>query len=294
MNNQLCVINSDVKRLDTPFNADMLKTLAMVIMLVDHIGAFLINHNDPVYWSLRSVGRLAFPIFCFLIAEGAYYTRSMPKYLARLAAFALISTPPYNLVHGSVWYSPDNVNVFFTLFFGLAAIYAMTALPQGIFRRLGKNKLAESKAVCTLFGLPLCVLCYFAAYWMDTDYGEYGVAAILIFWLLRKRPAAAWLGFAGLTFVFFGYLIMTRDEFGGVSYSMINVCNVVNMLWKNPDAELYYYPQKQMLAPLAFVPCLLYNGKKGNSKGQYAKYIFYAFYPVHLWCLWFVQLAMKS
>ena len=117
---------------------------------------------------------------------------------------------------------------------------------------------------------------------------------ILIFWLLRKRPAAAWLGFAGLTFVFFGYLIMTRDEFGGVSYSMINVCNVVNMLWKNPDAELYYYPQKQMLAPLAFVPCLLYNGKKGNSKGQYAKYIFYAFYPVHLWCLWFVQLAMKS
>lgn len=293
MNDVNALHNDDVKRLNTPLNAEMLKTLAMIIMLIDHIGAFLIDHNDPLYWPLRSVGRLAFPIFCFLIAEGAYYTRSMPRYLARLAAFAIINTPPYNLVHGSKWYSPDNVNVFFTLFFGLAAIYSITELPRSIFRRLGKFGLADSEAACTLFGLPLCVLCYFAAYWMNTDYGEYGVAAILIFWLLRRRPVDAWMAFALLTFVFFGFLIMTRDESGGVSYSMINVCNVVNMLREDSDSEFYYYLQKQMLAALAFIPCLLYNGKKGGLKGKYSKYIFYAFYPVHLWCLWFVQLAMK-
>ena len=64
-------------------------------------------------------------------------------------------------------------NVFFTLFLGLAAIYSISGLPQAVFRKLGKKRLAESKAACAVFGLPLCALCYYAAYWMDTDYGEY-------------------------------------------------------------------------------------------------------------------------
>ena len=283
----------DVKRLDTGFNADMLKTLAMIIMLTDHIGAFLIEPSDPIYWPLRTVGRLAFPIFCFLIAEGAYYTRSMPKYLASLAAFAFISTPPYNLVHGSPWNSPDNVNVYFTLFLGLAAIYSISGLPQAVFRRLGKSRLAESKAACAIFGLPLCTLCYLAAYWMNTDYGEYGVAAILLFWLLRRRPVDAWICFTLLTFVFFNFFILNRNELGDPEYSRINLYNVVTKLVNKPDAELYYFSQKQMYAPLAFIPCLLYNGRRGDRRGKCIKYLFYAFYPLHLWVLWFVQQAVN-
>ena len=110
-------MTADVQRPDTPLNADWLKLFAITVMLIDHVGAFLIQTDDPVYRPLRIIGRLAFPIFCFLIAEGAYYTKSMPKYLGRLALFAVISTPPYNLVHGSAWYSSENINVFFTLFF---------------------------------------------------------------------------------------------------------------------------------------------------------------------------------
>ena len=282
-----------VNRLNSDFNADMLKALAMVIMLTDHIGAFLVDQSDPAYLPLRTVGRLAFPIFCFLIAEGAYYTRSMPKYLANLAAFAFISTPPYNLVHGSPWNSPDNVNVFFTLFLGLAAVYSISGLPQTVFRKLGKRKLAENKLACALFGLPLCAFCYYAAYLMETDYGEYGVAAILIFWLLRKRPVEAWIGFFLLTSAFFCFFIAVRNASGGVEYSRVNLHNVATVLAGNPDAELYYYMQVQIYAALAFIPCLLYNGKRGDSRGKCVKYLFYAFYPLHLWAIWFVQLATR-
>ncbi|MBQ9902716.1 MAG: hypothetical protein IJM51_10110 [Clostridia bacterium] len=293
LNGNILSKQGGVMRLNTACNADMLKTLAMAIMLIDHIGAFLLQQSDPAYWPVRSVGRLAFPIFCYLLAEGAYYTRSMPKYLANLALFALISTPPYNLVHGSPWYSPDNVNVFFTLFLGLAAVYSISGLPQGVFRRLGKEKWAENRAACVVFGLPLCAFCYYAAYWMGTDYGEYGVAAILLFWLLRKRPADAWIGFTLLTFVFFCFFIAVRNESGGVEYIRINLHNVATNLVNNPDAELYYFKQRQMYAPLAFIPCLLYNGKRGDKRGKCVKYLFYAFYPLHLWCLWFVQLCTK-
>ena len=278
-------------RPDTVLSADILKILAMTIMLIDHIGAFLIERSDPMYWPLRSIGRLAFPIFCFLIAEGAHYTHSMPKYMARLAAFALISTPPYNLVHGSEWYSPDNVNVFFTLFLGLAAIYSITDLPKAIYTRLGQSSLAQNKKACLLLGLPFCAICYMAAFLMHTDYGEYGVAAILLFHLLRRRPVAAWLGFTALTFVFFEFFIVTPNLTGGISYSIINMSNVITKLIANPDATLFFYHQTQMLAPLAFLPCMLYNGKRGNFNGKYAKYLFYAFYPAHLFCLWFVQLC---
>ena len=297
MENKLAVTSGGVKRLNTHISADILKALAMLVMLIDHIGAFIIDENAPIYMNLRTIGRLAFPIFCFLIAEGAYYTKSMPKYLARLAAFAFISSPPYNLVHGSKWYSTENVNVFFTLFLGLLAVYSISGLPRYILYRLGMEKLSKKKWLCGFLGLPLCALCYFAAYWMDTDYGEYGVAAILIFWLLRKRPVAAWLCFAGLTFVFFGLFIVHMDGEYITSYCVVNFHNIVSEFFNNTGAELYVYPQVQLYAPLAFIPCILYNGKKGLSGGKYSgtvlKYMFYAFYPVHLWCLWFVQLALK-
>ena len=295
MNNTVA-LTDDVVRPNTPVNADLLKLFAMIVMLIDHIGAFLIQTDDPLYRPLRIIGRLAFPIFCFLISEGAHYTRSMPKYMGRLALFAIISTPPYNLVHGSQWYSRDNINVFFTLFFGLAAVYSISGLPKAIFEKTGKFRLAENRGVCALFGLPLCALCYMAAYWMDTDYGEYGVAAILIFWLLRKQPFGAWLGFAALTFVFYGYFIRIPNLTGGFEYYRINLNNVLTRLLFVPEARLYSFPQIQLYAMFAAVPCMLYNGKIATADGKFSrsvKYLFYAFYPTHLFCLWLIQLLIR-
>ena len=293
MNNEIQTIQ-DVRRPDTLLSADRLKMVAMIIMLIDHIGAFLLNDSDPLYPVLRIIGRLAFPIFCYLIAEGTHYTRSMPKYMGRMAVFAIISTPPYNLVHGSQWYSADNINVFFTLFFGLAAIYSVSCLPQAVFRKLGLKRLADNKTVCLLLGLPLCALCFFAAHWMETDYAEYGVAVILIFWLLRRHPAVAWLSFAALTFFAFCVFIASTDMYGAVQYYRINVSNLVTELLMKDGSRLYYYSQKQIYAVLAIFPCMLYNGKRSNPGDKLipkSKYLFYAFYPVHLWCLWLIQLC---
>ena len=146
-----------------------LKLLAMTFMLIDHIGCFLLNRDTDAYILCRSWGRLAFPIFCFLIAEGAKYTRSLPQYMARLAAFAFISTPPFNLVHGERGYAFDHLNVFFTLLFGLTAIAAVKEWIPRILRRLGKIRLAEKENICALLALPVCAALYWTAYAPPTN-----------------------------------------------------------------------------------------------------------------------------
>lgn len=277
-------------------NAAQLKMIAMTIMVIDHIGAFLLLPQDTMYPVCRAVGRLAFPIFCFMMAEGARHTRSMPRYMARLAAFALISTPPYNLVHGDEWYSLEVLNVFFTLLLGLAAVFCMQHLAPWIFRKAGKPHLAQSHTACILAGLPLVILLYWAAYALNTDYGGYGVAAIVIFWLLREHPVAAWGAFALLTFVCYDFAWFQYGEFGLLDYAMMNPYDIITHRVWTGGYELHFINARQIAAALAAIPCALYNGQKGGllpfqrKERPYQKYLFYAFYPVHLLVLWGIQM----
>ena len=107
----------------------VLKCIALFTMLVDHVASVLLKSNSTVllrlfgrnitlYQSMRMVGRLAFPIYAFLLVEGFYHTQDKKKYGLRLLIFALISEIPWNLEHsGSLFYTKQNV--FFTLFLGL-------------------------------------------------------------------------------------------------------------------------------------------------------------------------------
>ena len=109
-----------------------LKWIAIVTMLIDHTGAVVIEQGALEwagwYWvdfALRVIGRFAFPIFAFLLVQGFLHTRSVPRYLARLTAFALISELPFDLATGDCWYDPGHQNVFFTLATGLVTLAAL-------------------------------------------------------------------------------------------------------------------------------------------------------------------------
>lgn len=277
---------------DPRLNGFQIKLFAAAAMLIDHIGAFLISYDSQLYPICRSIGRLAFPIFCLMIAEGARHTRSVPKYIGRLAVCAVISTPPYNLVHGAEWYSLEDTNVFFTLLLGLAAIGSIKNLAPWILRRLGKSKSADNKKICVFLGTPFCIALYFAAYALNTDYGGYGVATIVIFYLLRDRQNAAWISFALLTFISYDFMFfLVPDAEINVSASMVemNLYDIIkNRLW-DKEFTIKFYNARQMLAVFAFIPTALYNEQKGRD----AKYFFYLFYPIHLTAIWMIQLLIK-
>lgn len=161
-----------------------LKLLAALSMTIDHAAAVLLANGAAgtagLYAACRSAGRLAFPIFCFLLTEGFVHTASRRAYALRLAVFALLSEPVFDLAFYSTLFYPGHQNVFFTLLPGLLALWALRA-PQPVLRWAG----------------PLA--CVLAAEVLRTDYGGYGVLLILIFSLFaQNRPAGLALGAAAI------------------------------------------------------------------------------------------------
>lgn len=153
-----------------------LKCIAMIAMLLDHIGASLLapqlaaNPNiNILYYVLRLCGRIAFPIFCFLLVEGFFHTKNFPRYCLRLAAFAILSEIPFDLAFHQTLFYPEAQNVFFTLFIGLLTIYGI----QYVKIKFAYHNLAYqiSSSIILLFGLVL-------AWLLKTDYSYTGILVI--------------------------------------------------------------------------------------------------------------------
>lgn len=146
------------------FSQEGLKLLACIAMLIDHIGAGFGNSC-----LLRSIGRLAFPIFCFLLVEGFYHTGNLRRYSLRLLICAVISELPYDLLLSGQW-DLSRQNVMLTLLLGLTMLRCMEQVPLYLAK------------VAML--LPFCI----AAQGLRTDYGATGIALIGVFALSRNIP----------------------------------------------------------------------------------------------------------
>lgn len=179
-------------------SGNALKLIAVVAMFLDHIGAAIleipatwaalganVQGPDPLFRDpalsgvlaadvvLRAIGRIAFPIFCFLLVEGFLHTRSVPRYLRRMAVFAVVTELPFDLAFSATPVNWGYQNVFLTLLLGLLALAAL--------RRYGDRSLP---------GFLLAMGCAVVAELSHADYGAFGVVLVLIFYLYRERIAA--------------------------------------------------------------------------------------------------------
>lgn len=145
-------------------------------MLIDHIGAILLPGDTKLYLIARCIGRIAFPIFAFLIVEGFHHTSDVKNYLKRLGTFALISEIPFDLAFYGSYFSTEVQNVFFTLFLGLLAIYLMS-----LAELKNQKKVFVSALLDMLILLGFCAI----AVILRTDYNMMGILMIAAFHLFR-------------------------------------------------------------------------------------------------------------
>lgn len=236
-------------------NRDILKLMAMLFMLLDHMWATIIPGNQ---W-MTFVGRMAFPIFAFQIAEGFYYTSDFKKYAKRLLIFAIISEIPFNLFYGGSFLYPFHQNVLFTLLLGLIAI---RYLDKFVKERTFKN---GSLAVLILLAATAVAAVGF------TDYGAMGVLTVVVFYIFKNRPFS-WL-------------------FQLISLFLLNVYFFNGMFIPIEIFGKVYEFQTQGFAILALIPIYLYNGRKGSG-GNFLKYGMYIFYPLHMLILYLIFISM--
>lgn len=192
-------------------NTFWLKLLAIVVMTVDHFavatGIVYIEEKEVYYLSgfmtienyelLREIGRIAFPIFCYSIVEGFFYTKDVLKYSLRLLVFAFISQVPFSLVlYGKPFLKGGDINVYFTLFLGLVAITFLD-----YYCNQFKNE--EIPGISTLApGIIIAFLAAALGEFLHTDYGALGVMFIILFYIFRRKPVLIGIGLFVLIWFF--------------------------------------------------------------------------------------------
>lgn len=155
-----------------------LKMIAIITMLIDHIGAVLIPYDNRWYMLFRGIGRLSFPIFCFLIVEGFNHTKNVKNYLIRLGVFAFVSEIPFDLAFYHKMFSWQHQNVFFTLFLGLLLITLMNKVDQKF-----KDNIMMSSILKIILTIGICLIAFF----MKTDYDFSGILIIAAFYIFRSN-----------------------------------------------------------------------------------------------------------
>lgn len=248
-------------------NSAQLKWIAIITMLLDHVG---LVYRQQIYGWIQSVfgvrwpetfyvfgvlfllGRIAFPLFAFQVAEGVRHTRSPGRYLSRLFMFGVLSEIPFRWMVGLVTDINSRsyfTNVMFTLFLAVLACVSC----RGLLKR------GLPQIVCLL---PACALALLAD-WLHTDYGATGVLLVLVLFLTddKKRKlyvVALW------SFINYGMALLDP-----AAYQVFD--------WFKVLVPLLYFGYALLSLPVI----IAYNGKKGQGP----KYVYYLFYPVHLWLL---------
>ncbi|MEE0867469.1 MAG: TraX family protein [Clostridia bacterium] len=237
-------------------NANQLKIIAALLMLIDHIGYFLFPSN----LFLRKMGRLAFPIFAYFISEGCRYTHNKKKYFTRMFVLGLICMAG-SFVFGKTIF----VNIFITFSLSILLIYVL----QWLKTMLADEHITYGRRIaCTV----LCIIPFFAVYvlcrFVPVDYGFWGVMVAVFphFYGIKEKSKDA--PVVGGDFVLF--------SFGLVVLSCVK--------WMKSIALHAITTQPYSLLSLPVLA--LYNRQRGKYN---MKYFFYIFYPLHISILFLIK-----
>ena len=231
------------------FSNNVLKIIACITMLIDHMGVLLF----PKITILRIIGRIAFPIFAFLLAEGCYYTRNKIRHLLVISGFAAVMQV--------VLFLAIRMNDF-SIFIHFSIAVLLCLVIDLIEKFIKERKVIVSIALILSFLISVIMLILIDknTTYFFSNYGLYGIFVPVVLYIIRK-------------YIKHVHLLV----------SIIVIC--LSMVLMHFFTVWMY----QLYGMIACVFILLYNGKKGKYN---LKYLFYIFYPLHLVILYAIALIL--
>lgn len=228
----------------------LLKIIAIIAMFCDHL-SYALPQRVVL---LNAIGRIAFPIFAFSIAQGYIHTRSLKRYFIRLVIFAVVSQLPFMLLMKMAG-AGFRLNIFVTLILGLSAI------------------MVYDKVQPRLLGIALSLIIALLGDIFYTDYGAWGVLLILFMYVLTEyKNAGGDASIYALSFAsVFAFMVLYMYSFSldrGLHYLGYAIALIILLLYNGKPA---------------------YNMRLFKSM----KFVFYAFYPAHLVMLYLLHLVIK-
>ena len=262
----------------------VLKNIAYLIMVIDHSAVIFYTvtvrqhsltgygpvMSHQVYSIGRLIGRSAFILFAYLIAEGFIHTGSKLKYLLRLILFAFISEIPYDVACRGQLIDYSSQNIYFTLSISVFVLIVWEWAAQSA-QEIRRAKVQRDVrwyicvGACAMTQIGVLLLGCYAAYYLRTDYQYMGVLLIFTFYILRGKSVL--IKFVPAACVMF---------FGMLSINLLKYAS------NYTTAYLVRFSMRELSGLFAFIPIALYDGTKGR---QLPKVVCYGFYPVHLMVL---------
>ena len=240
----------------------VLKIIAVLAMLIDHAGLIFF----PQYRIFRILGRLAFPIFAYCIAEGFLYTRNKLKYFSRVLVLGVLCQLVYDIAEGDIY-----LGILITFSISIIIMYfadcfkkAFAGDNSSVSTLIKKiTKVSVSLTADRIISGALLAMSVAAAFvltmYVEVDYGFFGIMLPVFTSLYSDKTRRFFMFTAGL-----------------IALCLYNVyCGSMIQLWS-----------------LFTVPILaLYNGRPGKYR---LKYFFYIFYPAHLAILYLIDMIIKG
>lgn len=239
-----------------------LKWIALITMLIDHVGAIIGEEVFAsanllwLYYLLRIIGRISFPIFAFFVAEGWFYTHSKKKYFLFMLLFAVIAQVPYYFALNT---GICSLNILFTFVLSLLVLLSIDQIKK-------RNSPFIFLALILLIYFVVMILDFVR---VDVSYSVYGVFLPAIFYLFYHKESKS----SHITMWVLSALFIVAFWLGGFVF----------------QTDINFGSFLELFALMSLPLLMLYNGQKGKYS---MKWFFYIFYVVHITIIYLFTLLI--
>lgn len=249
-------------------NANILKTIAIIAMVIDHIGVYFMPFMPNfLYGILRNIGRIAMPIFSYLIVQGFFHTKNYKKYITRLGICA-IATQVFITILMTInkIYVPEylnakyiytNGNVLFSYIIGLVLIKIIHE--DILIKKWDYHKNMSFKII-------ISILILIATVFIPLDYGIEAVLLVVLLYFIER---------------FRLYILINKNTYNISLFKLIDdkkIKIIYSVLVFLAISIVVIYFKKSLFTILSIIPIMLYNDEHG-SYNKFLKYAFYIVFP---------------